>query len=295
MGALTALLNLAENIFDCLYCFGEDLEIVDDFYVVTKKINKLLNLKEEKRENYLYDLNGDIIFSNVTVFVNDKPILEHMNFIIKKGENIAIIGENGSGKSILAKTILGFYKYEGNIYINNHNIKGLNKQDIRKYVELILGESYMFSGSILENIKLDNKISEDQVEKVIKDCEIKDDIDRFKDGYNTLIGEKGTKLSGGQKQRVCVARSIVNNKPFVIFDEALNKLDNETRRNVLVNLISECKSNTLIFISNDLEIIDYVDCVIYIDGNTTVKGAHKELLERNESYKRLIEISKNVI
>ena len=291
MGSLTVLLNLAEKIFDCLYSFGEDLEIIDDFLVVTKKLNKLLNLKEEERKNYLYDLNGDIIFSNVTVFVNDKIILRNMNFIIKKGENIAIIGENGSGKSILAKTILGFYKYEGNIY----NIKGINKDDIRKYVELILGESYMFSGSILENIVLDKEVNNSQLEKVISDCDIKSDIDRFEDGYYTLIGEKGVKLSGGQKQRVCIARSIINNKPFIIFDDAVNKLDNETRKNVLTNLINNCKCNTLIFITNDLEIIDYIDNVIYIDGNTTVKGTHKELLQINECYKRLMDVSKNII
>lgn len=295
MGSLTALLNLAEKIFNCIYDFGENLEIIDNFYVVTKRINKLLALKKEKNSNYLYDLNGDIIFSNVTVYVNNKTILKNMNFIIKHGENVAIIGDNGSGKSILAKTMLGFYKYEGNIYINNHNIKGINKEDIRKYIELILGESYIFSGSILENLKLDNNIDETYIEKVCEECEIRSDINRFKDGYDTLVGEKGTKLSGGQKQRVCIARSIINDKPVIIFDEALNKLDNKTRKNILKNIINKCQNSTLIFISNNLEIIDYVDNVIYIDKNTTIKGTHKELLNKNESYRRLIEISKNVI
>ena len=295
MGSLTALLNLAEKIFDCIYNFGENLEIIDDFYVVTKRINKLLALKKEKNSNYLYDLNGDIIFSNVTVYVNNKTILKNMNFIIKYGENVAIIGDNGSGKSILAKTMLGFYKYEGNIYINNHNIKGINKEDIRKYIELILGESYIFSGSILENLKLDNNIDKTYIEKVCEECEIKSDINRFKDGYDTLVGEKGTKLSGGQKQRVCIARSIINDKRVIIFDEALNKLDNKTRKNILKNIINKCQNSTLIFISNNLEIIDYVDNVIYIDKNTTIKGTHKELLNKSESYRRLIEISKNVI
>lgn len=295
MGALVSLHTLAGRIFDCLYNFGENLEIIDNFQVVSKKINKMLKLKEENKENYLYNLDGRIIFSNVSIYINNKKILENINFIIKQGEKIAIIGENGSGKSILAKTILGFYKYDGEIYINNHNIKNLNKSDIRKYVELILGESYMFSGSILENIKLNNEIDMDTIIEISNDCDIKEDIDRFENRYNTLIGEKGTKLSGGQKQRVCIARSLVSNKPILILDEALNKLDNKTRENVLLNLVNKYNNKTIIFITNNLEIINYVDRIIYIDKKTTAMSTHDDLLKRNKNYNNLIKINKNII
>lgn len=295
LGALIALHSFAEKIFDYLYTFGDNLEVIDNFQVVNKKMTKLLNQKEENKTNYIYDLNGRIIFSNVSIFIENKIILKNINFIIEKGEKIGIIGENGSGKSILAKTILGFYKYEGNIYINNHNIKRLNKNEIRKYVELILGESYLFSGSILENIKLNNKINMDLIEDIASDCDIKDDIDKFEGKYQTLIGEKGTKLSGGQKQRLSIARGIASNKPILILDEALNKLDNKTRKNVLSNLINKYNDKTILLISNNLEIINYVDNIIYIDGITTVKGTHKELLEKNENYRKLIFIREDVI
>lgn len=295
IGALVALINLAEKIFDCIYELGENLEIIDDFWVVSKKINRMLQLKEEEKEKYPYNLNGEIIFSNVTIYVEKKEILKNINLKIKQGEKVAIIGENGSGKSILAKTILGFYNYEGNIYINNHNIKRLSKENIRKYVELILSESYMFSGSILQNIALENELDENKIKEIAKDSEIKSDIERFEDKYNTLIGEKGTKLSGGQKQRVCIARSLANNKPIIILDEALNKLDNKTRGKILENLKKKYKNKTTILISNNLEIINYADNIIFIDNQTTIKGTHKDLLERNENYKKLIEINKNVI
>lgn len=295
MGSLVALNSLAEKIFDCIYTFGDNLDTIDDFQVVTKRIKQLLQLKEENKDNYLYDLNGNIIFSNVSIYVSNKVILKNINFIINQGDNVAIIGGNGSGKSILAKTILGFYKYDGNIYINNHNIKRMNKEDIRKYVELILGETYMFSGSIFENIKLDNEIEKDILEKTINNCDLKDDIDKFEDGYNTLVGEKGIKLSGGQKQRIGLVRSLISNKPILILDEALSKLDNKTRGNILTNLTSYYNNKTIIFISNNLEIINYVDTIIYIDGKTTISGSHKELMTRNMNYKRLIEINKNVI
>lgn len=295
MGSLLALHSLAEKIFDCIYAFGDNLEVIDDFQVVTKKINSLLQLKEEDKEDYIYNLNGNIIFSKVSIYVNNKVILKDINFSISPGEKVAVIGTNGSGKSILVKTILGFYKYEGNIYINNHNIKRLNKEDIRKYVELILGETYMFSGSLLENIELDNKKNIEYIDKITKVCDIKKDIEGFENGYDTLIGERGTKLSGGQKQRVCIARSLVNDKPILIFDEALNKLDNKTRANILNNLVSIYNNKTMIFVSNDLEIINYVDNIIYIDGITTVIGKHGELVENNENYRKLIKINEDII
>ena len=284
IGALLALHSLSEKIFDFIYVFG-----------VTKKINSLLQLKEENKENYFYDLNGKIIFSNVSIYVNNKVILKNINFSISPGEKVAIIGANGSGKSILAKTILGFYEYEGNIYINNHNIKGLNKEDIRKYVELILGESYMFSGSVLENIELNNNSNIEEIDKITEDCDLKEDIERFENGYDTLIGEKGTKLSGGQRQRICIARSLVNDKPILILDEALNKLDNKTRGNILTKLINTYDSKTMIFISNDLEIINYVDNIIYIDGITTVTGRHEDLIKNNMNYKNLMRINNDII
>lgn len=295
MGALVALSNITEKIFDCIYTFGDNLDSIDNFRVVTKKINKLLQLKEENKENHLYDLKGEIIFSNVSIYIDNQNILKDINFIIKQGQNVAIIGESGSGKSILAKTILGFYKYEGNIYINSHNIKRLNKEDIRKYVELILGESYMFSGSILENINLNNNIEISTLEKTLIDSDIKEDIDNFKEGYNTLIGEKGTRLSGGQKQRISIARGLISNKPILILDEALNKLDNKTRKNILTSLVNNYKDKTIIFISNNLEIINYVDNIIYINKKTTTMGTHNELMVRNKNYKEMIEINENII
>lgn len=295
MGSLVAVHSLAEKIFDCIYTFGDNLDIIDNFQIVTKKINKLLQLKEEDKENHLYNLNGKIIFSNVSIYVDNQIILKNINFIISQGQDVAIIGDNGSGKSILAKTILGFYKYDGNIYINNHNIKRLNKGDIRKYVELILSETYMFSGSILENIKLDNKIEQDTLEKTVINCDIKKDIDKFKDGYNTLIGEKGTKLSGGQKQRMAIVRSLISNKPILILDESLNKLDNKTRGNILTNLKNNYSNKTIIIISNNLKIINYVDTIIYIDGKTTITGTHSELMSKSDGYRRLIEIKENVM
>lgn len=153
----------------------------------------------------------------------------------------------------------------------------------------------MFSGSILENIEIDKTIDKHKLNQIAIDCDIKDDIDRFEKGYDTLIGEKGTKLSGGQKQRICLARSLVSNKPILILDDALNKLDNKTKSNILSKLKNKYKDRIIIFISNDLEIIKYVSSIIYINQATTLKGTHNELIAKNESYRNLTKIRKGII
>lgn len=253
----------------------------------------MLKLEEETKNKEEYNLNGDIIFSNVNLFAEDKLMLKDLNFLIKKGEKIAIIGDNGSGKSLLSKAMLGFNDYDGNIYINNHNISRLNKENIREYIDLVQGDSYLFKGSILENVLLDNKDRVEQrvINNVLKDSEIYDDIQKFEEKENTLVGEKGTKLSGGQKQRVAIARSLIKDKPIIIFDEAINKIDNHTKEKILVNLVQEYNDKTMIFITHDLSIIEYVDRIIYIDNNTTTIGEHEELINKNLRYKKLVNMN----
>lgn len=228
----------------------------------------MLKLKEESKNKDSYNLNGDIIFSNVSILTGNKSMLKDLNFIIQKGEKVAILGDNGSGKSLLSKAMLGFNEHNGNIYINNHNINRLNKSNIREYIELVDGNSYLFKGTILENVLLNNNKT-DKLENILKDSEIYDDIQRFEEKENTFVGEKGTKLSGGQKQRISIARTLVNDKPIIVFDEALNKIDNNTKEKILVNLINKYDNKTMIFITHDLKITEYVDKVIYIENKTT--------------------------
>ncbi len=230
----------------------------------------MLKLEEEKKTNNSFNLDGDIIFSNVDILVEEKALLKNLNFVVKKGEKVAIIGENGSGKSLLSKAILKFTDYTGNIYINNHNIKRESKHNIREYVELVEGNQYLFKGTILENIVIKNNRDYSSFKNAIKDSELYEDIKRFKEKENTLVGESGDKLSGGQRQRIAIARALVSEKPIVLFDEALNKIDNNTKEKILKNLISKYKERTMVFITHDLKILDYVDRIIHINNNTAI-------------------------
>lgn len=264
LGTLATFIVLASKILGCLYTFGENLEVLDTFLVVKQKIKKLMNLKEEKNKKDGYDLEGDIVFENVSINISKKEILSDLNFKIKKGEKIAILGQNGSGKSILAKAILGFYPIQGNMYLNNHNSKQLEKSNIRQYIDFISGEEDLFTGTILENIQLDNEKSEKELARVVKEAEIYQDIKRFEEGYQTVVGEKGVKLSGGQKQRILIARALFRNKPIMIFDDSFSKLDNKTTDKIFQNLVKKYPQTTMIFITHKSEIENYIDRVIKI-------------------------------
>lgn len=278
LGELTALLLFAKKVLMTCYSFGENLEVVDNFFVIQKKIKRLMCLREEKNEKEEYDLNGDIRFHNVSIHISKKEILSDLNFVIKKGEKVAIVGENGSGKSILAKAILGYYPVQGNIYLNYHNHKRLNKANLRKYVDFISGEVDLFTGSILENIELDKKSTKEELTKVVKEAEIDKEIEQFDGGFQTKIGEKGIKLSGGQKQRILIARALLRNQSIMIFDGIFSKLDKETTNKIFQNLIKEYPQTTMIFMTHNLEIQNGVNKIIKLDNRK--KAGKRNEMER---------------
>ena len=291
LGELTAYLNFTSKLFNCFLTLGANLECISDFTIVVKKLNTLYRLKEEEKDKKEYNLDGNIIYSNVSLEIENEVILKDINFIINKGEKIAIIGDNGSGKSVLIKSILGFYDYTGNIYINNHNINRINRKNIRQYIELLHGESFLFSGELLENIKLRNKYDETKLNKLLNECELVEEINEFEEKINTIIGENGIKLSGGQKQRIALARTLYQDKSIILIDEGLNKLDNTTRQKVLENLYWQNKEKTILFATHNMEILKYVDRVIFTNNCTTYVGTHKELYEKNKEYKKFIRYS----
>lgn len=291
LGELTAYLKFTSKLFNCFLNFGANLEYISDFTIVTKKLNRLYRIEEEEKDKKEYNLDGNIIYSNVSLEIENQPILKDINFIINKGEKIAIIGDNGSGKSVLIKSILGFYDYKGNIYINNHNISRINRKNIRQYIELLDGESFLFSGELLENIKLKNKYDKNKFNKLLNECELVDEINKFEEKANTIIGENGIKLSGGQKQRIALARTLYQDKTIILIDEGLNKLDNTTRQKVLENLYWHNKEKTILYVTHNMEILKYVDRVIFISNYTTYVGTHDELYEKNREYKKFIRYS----
>lgn len=190
--------------------------------------------------------------------------------------------------------MLGFYDYTGNIYLNTRNLKRISKQTIRQQVGLVVEDTYLFSGTIRENICLNKQVSQSQLDMVAKQASIYEDICKFSDGYDTLIGERGMLLSGGQQQRVALARMLLMNKSILILDEAISKIDEITKQIVLQNVVLENKA-TVFLITQDLSMLNKMDKVIFIHDKTSSFGTHQQLYENNQEYRNRIEVTQDIL
>lgn len=294
IASLSILLAYATKIMYYVYDTVAKLENINEFIVAYKKLSKLMKYKEDVEKNPDIKLSGDIIFKNVSIKIQENKVLENLNFIIKQGENIAIIGDNGSGKTIIAKTLIGFYEYTGDIYIGEWDIKKVSKKSLRNYIGVVLQDTYLFTDTVKNNININqNKISDKQIINVCKMAELYDDIKRFDNNINYLIGKGGNNVSGGQKQRIAIARTILLDNKFIIFDDSLSKLDSKTKVKILNNIIKMQKGT--IIISHDIEVVQKCDKVLFINNKSVKVSTHEDLLENDEQYRQIIEINQNKI
>ncbi len=287
------LITYSTKITTYIYNSVIKLQNLNEFLVAYKKLSNLMNVIEEDNIKKVRELEGNIIFENVSIIINDKIYLKNLNFEIKKNENIAIIGDNGSGKTLIAKTILGFYNYTGNIYIGNTNIKEVNQKSIRKYIGIVLQDTYIFNDSIKNNINVANKkLTNDDIVKLCKISCLENDIALFDDKYDHILENNGGNISGGQKQRIAIARTLAMNTEYIIFDDSLSKLDSSTKLETLNNIIKMNKGT--IIISHDRNVVEKCNHVLFIENNNVIYDTHSNLLN-NPNYSRFIDVDDNVI
>ncbi len=294
LATISILLTYSTKILEYVHESVDKLKTINEFVVAYKKLSNLMNLDEDIEKNPYIKLDGDIVFENVSIKLNDNTVLKNLNFTINRNENVAIIGDNGSGKTVLSKTLIGFYDYTGNIYIGQQNIKDISKKSLRDYIGVVLQDTYLFTDTIKDNIKITNQLIKD--EKIIEACKLADiyeDIKRFDKNIDYMIGKGGNNISGGQKQRIAIAKTLIKQSKFIVFDDSLSKLDTRTKLNILNNII-KMKIGTII-ISHDLEVVKRCDKVLFINNKTIEIGKHEDLMKSNESYKEIIEINKNKI
>ncbi len=294
LATISILLSYATKILSYAYNSSEKLSTVNEFIVAYKKLSNLMNYKEDIETNPDVELNGNIVFKNVSIKIDETQILENLSFDIKLGENVAIIGDNGSGKTIIAKTLIGFYEYTGEIYVGNYNIKNVSKKSIRNYIGIVLQDTYLFTDTIKNNINITNKIvNNSEVIEVCKLADIYEDIKEFEGNIEYMIGNGGNNISGGQKQRIAIARTLLVDNKFIVFDDSLSKLDTKTKLNILNNIIG-IKRGTII-LSHDIEVVKKCDKVLFINNKTVIVGKHEELIKKNNTYKEIIEMNQNKI
>ncbi|WP_299118029.1 ABC transporter ATP-binding protein [uncultured Winogradskyella sp.] len=268
--------------------------IVQQAEASQKRINEFL--KQEPEINNTVDspteIDGAVTFNNVTFTYPDTNItaLKNVSFDLKSGEKLAILGMTGSGKSTILDLIGRLYDTKnGSILIDDKKITELNLYSLRESIGYVPQDAFLFSDSIKNNIKFGKEdATDDDVIEAAKNAKVHKNIIGFKNGYETVLGERGITLSGGQKQRVSIARAIIKSPEILLFDDCLSAVDTETEEKILKNLERVSKNKTTIIVSHRISSAKNADKIIVLDeGKIIQTGTHKTLKEIDGYYKDL--------
>ena len=265
--------------------------IVQQAEASQKRINEFLETQSTDLFDNIKksDLDGDIIFKNISYTFKETNInaLSNISFKVKRGEKIALMGDVGSGKTTILEMLAGVYKpNNGKIFINNNDIKNISLSDLRNFIGYVPQSTFLFSDTIENNIKFgkDKALISEVVLSAKTSC-LDEDIKSFKDGYKTLLGERGVNLSGGQKQRLAIARALIKNPKILILDDSLSAVDTETEEMILNNIENTTKNTTFFISTHRISTSKKCDKIIFLNnGRIESFGTHDELVKEKKSY-----------
>ena len=218
--------------------------------------------------------------------------LKNLSFDLQQGQTLAIIGRTGSGKSTILELIARLYDVqEGSVHIDDSPVQKLNLNDLRSSIGYVPQDAFLFSDSIKENIKFGaTDASDEAVIAFAKAASVHTNIIDFKEGYDTILGERGITLSGGQKQRVSIARALIGQPKILLLDDCLSAVDTETEEQILGNLADLTHKSTTIIVSHRISSAKNADKIIILDeGKIVQQGSHNELITQDGYYKELYE------
>ena len=238
---------------------------------------KLLEIKE-----------ASIRFENVSFdYDARRTIIKNISFEVPNGKKVALVGPTGAGKSTISRLLFRFYDpKQGDVYINNQNIKDISQQSLRKHIGVVPQDTVLFNDTIYYNISYGNpNANEEEIYNAAQSADIHNFIINLPDGYQTIVGERGLKLSGGEKQRVAIARAILKNPSIFFFDEATSALDSTTEKEIQKNLQAISKNRTTLVIAHRLSTAADADEILVLEqGEITERGNHDELLSKKGKY-----------
>ena len=291
VGEFTAFLTAVGLVFQPVRRIGSIYSKIQDAVAASERVFEVLDIDnaikdgEEILDEDVHSIEG----LHVSLSYGNKEALKDINFSAKDGQNIALVGDSGGGKSSLINLVLRFYDpVNGEIRINGKDIRSYTQKSLRHHISLVSQRVYIFQDSLAANVAYGQEIDRQRVEEALKLADASEFVSKFENGIDTLMEEFGANLSGGQRQRIAIARAIYKHASLLLFDEATSALDNESEKRIQNALKNYAKDKITMTIAHRLSTIEDADMILVFQaGEIVARGTHKELLENSEVYKRL--------
>ena len=266
-----------------------------------KRISELLDaevtVKDAPGVKELENVQGGIEFRDLTFRYPDGEFdeLEHVSFKINPGENIGLVGKTGAGKTTLVDLILRTYNVpDGTLFIDGQDVNTVSIHSVRENCAYVPQDNFLFSDTIARNIAFGSReVDQKAVRRAALLADVDENIAQFREGYDTVLGERGVTVSGGQKQRISIARALMKDAPILILDDYVSAVDTKTERAILDNLRQTRQGKTTILIAHRISTIEQMDRVLFIDqGRLSGFGTHDELYETNSDYRKMVDLQR---
>lgn len=298
IGKLTTFNAYFGSLIWPIMAIGDLINLRSQSKASEERISKLLDEVPEINDDHVkFDtpINGNIKFNGLdfTYPNSNNKVLENISFEIKQGEIVGIMGATGSGKTTIVELLLRLYNVaENKILLDNLDIMGYSLEQVRTSIAYVPQENFLFKQSIDENISFAlPKVDIDKVEQAAYASGISKDVSEFKDGYKTIVGERGVTVSGGQKQRISIARALIKDAPVLILDDSLSAVDTLTERHILTELRKIRQNKTTIIIAHRISTLETLDKIIVVDeGKINAVGTHNDLLETCKIYQHEVHL-----
>lgn len=300
-GQLVEFIGYFTAIVWPIMAVAELIDMVSRGNASLKRISELLDAKQNvmDREGVkeLKEIKGDIEFKNLTFRYPDGEydVLKDVSFQIHAGENVGLVGKTGSGKTTLVDLILRTYNVpDGTVFIDGHDVNTVAIRDVRAGCAYVPQDNFLFSDTIENNIAFG---TDEKVRSAVVDAATLADVDsniqEFKEGYDTVLGERGVTVSGGQKQRISIARALMKDASILILDDSVSAVDTKTERTILENLRQTRAGKTTILIAHRISTIEQMDKILFIeDGKLTAVGTHEKLYHTCPAYQKMVDLQK---
>lgn len=293
-GELAMLLFLVALLYEPIGKLHSLNQLIQSGRAAGERVFEILDEKPEPgmvESDAKVEIRGDVEFEDVSFsYGDDIPTLRHITLRAKPGETVALVGHTGAGKSTLVNLLTRFYEYDdGEIRVDGTPLRDLSRSALRSAVGMVTQESFLFNGSVRDNLKLGSPTaSDDQMWQALSDANARDFVERLPEGLGTVVGERGVKLSVGEKQRVSIARALLKDPPILVLDEATASVDTATERLIQQALDRLMQRRTSFVIAHRLSTVRHADQILVMErGRIVERGRHEDLLERGGAYARL--------